>query len=131
MSDLSWLAGIMDGEGSIVIGRGGKYHILRLTFTNTDEGILKNVRRILTDLNLFYTERIKPPTVLTRKACSTIEVNRREEAKKLIDILEPLLKAEGKHMQIKKFRELYEIKKIRKDGRKPNTRKGGDSHSNI
>ncbi len=60
-TDLAWLAGFLDGEGSFMVihlagkrlkALGGKYIAPRITLVNTDEPTLKEVQRILVDLGL-------------------------------------------------------------------------------
>jgi len=121
--DLSWLAGILDGEGCIVLHYPPKsgYHHCRVGFTNTDRGILGEIERILGYLGIFYTKVIvsKP----SYKLCYHIEVQRQMEAIYLAKLLFPYLKSDSKKSKIMELALYIEATKIRKDGKASNRKK--------
>jgi len=57
-TDLAWLAGIIDGEGSIALTHGGNgtSPVLRLMIYNSDEAILFKCRAILDDAGISFYE---------------------------------------------------------------------------
>ena len=126
-TDLAWLGGIIDGEGSIPINlkpkRGG-YHFCRIIIVNTDEGLVAEVKRILDNLVIFYTTHIKPRSdlaSLTRKTCYIIEVNRQREAIELAKLLLPYLKSykRGRCLEVIEYEKIHTHDKI---GRRLNLR---------
>ena len=119
--DIAWLAGIIDGEGSITFHpekRSG-YHQCRLGITNTDEGILNEVKRILDQWLVFYTVGILH-ALPNRKTCYRIEVNRQAEICFVLDKVKPFLKS-VKRERIKFILDYMNEKDIL--GRNKNTRK--------
>ncbi len=93
--DIAWLAGIIDGEGSITFipTRKTGRHLCRLGITNTDEGILNEVKRIFGEWLIFYTCGIIPLGKLGRKTCYRIEVNRQAEIYFILAQVKPFLKS--------------------------------------
>ena len=123
-SDIAWLAGIIDGEGSIILHtlpqRG--YHLCRLTITNTDEGILSEVRRIFTEWLIFFTFKQIPLGKLGRIPCFRFEVNRRNELLFIFERILPYLKSVKKQRAQLMLQVMSETS-IRIDNRRSNRRK--------
>lgn len=98
---LSWLAGILDGEGSISVqvytlpdGR------VRLTpfvsIVNSDEGILTACREILTEVGVVHRNCGKPMTESGYPGtliCSAIRVDGQKPVKKLLEQIQPYLRS--------------------------------------
>lgn len=94
---IAWLAGILDGEGSI-----GRYttkqnsQIIGIVIVNTDLDILAKVEEIYRDLNVFYNRysRLKyqhEKAYQSRKECFEIVVRRRDDAELLLSLVIPHL----------------------------------------
>ena len=123
--ELSWLAGIVDGEGHILIRKSqGGYHQLRMGITNTDEGIITHCRNILTKMNVFFSvqQRKSGLSKLSKLPIYSIDVNRINETKYVLRTIGPFLRHSGK---IKKcLHALHDCENhIRKDGRRFNVKK--------
>jgi hypothetical protein len=123
--DLGWLAGIVDGEGCIVVNLQENSRLVRVCITNTDTGILSEVERILDLIGIYKTKRMKQKEYANRKQCYTVEVNRQADATHLLKIIKPYMKSSDK---INKAEQLidYVDNYIRVDGKKSNRRKLGD-----
>lgn len=124
--DIGWLAGIIDGEGSIVFHpqRNG-YHLCRIIIVNTDEGILNEVKRILNEWLVFYSFYARK-AYPNRKQVYSIEVNRLTEACFVLNQIKPFLKS-AKQEKIKLLIDYME----RKDalGRRKNLKKRSHQYS--
>jgi len=102
---IGWLAGIVDGEGSI-----GHYNSKRkgypnspspqysVVIVNTDLAIINAVEDILTMLKIFYSTNIKSSSTKFRegtfapaKDCYQVSVRRRLDVEKILKLLEPQL----------------------------------------
>ncbi len=118
--DIAWLAGIIDGEGCIMFRplKKSGYHQCRLSISNTDEGILNEVKRILGEWLVFYT--IALTIKEHRKPIYQIEVNRQAEVCFVLAQVGPFLKS-IKRERIKIVLDYMNEKDIL--GRKKNTRK--------
>lgn len=92
---LAWLAGIIDGEGSISnLDSNRKSRYYRVTIVNTDNAIIKKVEEIYSDFGIKYRQDIKEVPIDRkpfRKACYAIMVERRDDVYKLLFLIEPLL----------------------------------------
>jgi len=123
-SKLAWLAGIIDGEGSIIIGKpvNGR-HICRITITNTDLGILDYSKELLNDFGIFHTDRVKPRTESRYKECTTIEVNRKLEAKRLLTYILPYIHSLSKREKAVEAINLIDSIALRKDNTRNNLRR--------
>lgn len=122
-TDIAWLAGIVDGEGSIMLNRLGDKmwpksgsHLCRVSISNTDEGILNEVKRILSEWLIFYTVAVNDYQK-RNKPCCQIEVNRRMEAKFLLEQILPYLKETAKIEKAKQFIEFVKTYKPRPRGK--------------
>lgn len=124
-SEIGWLAGILDGEGCIMLTLPPSLnrHMCRVTINNTNMGILEEVGRLLTELSIFYTPyRLRTRSNFEKKPCYVIEVCRQIECKTLLERLLPYLKDTNKRskaIELITYLENYE----RRDGRKSNRRK--------
>lgn len=124
-SELGWLAGILDGEGCIYlqIPPPPNRHVCKVSIVNTDNGILSEVRRLLTELSIFYTERVKPSNDFTRHPAITIECNRQLEMYAFLSILLPYLKGAKKDKAANLISYIYTRRNTKRpDGRKRNLR---------
>lgn len=105
LKDKAWLAGIIDGEGCIMLSNPPSYgsgiHACRVNVVNTDEGILSEVERILNGWVVPHTKRMKTNHNPNRKQCYCIEVNRKLATRKLLKIILPYLKSEKQNKAIK------------------------------
>ncbi len=120
--DKAWLAGIIDGEGCILFRpvRESGHHLCRLIISNTDEGILNEVKRIFGEWLIFYTVSINKWNKLGRKTCYEIEVNRQVEICFVLAQVGPYLKSVKKE-KIKLVLDYMNEKDAM--GRSKNTRK--------
>lgn len=101
---LAWMAGIIDGEGSISVqvytlpdGR------VRLTpfvsIVNSDFGILEECRRILEEMDVKFRDCRKPlseGSFAGKKICSNIRIDGQKPVYEFLPILLPYLKSEKK-----------------------------------
>ena len=98
---LAWLAGIIDGEGSIGIynrDKPKKNRIVNLSVVNTDLAILKRVEAIYRYFDIYasrYEHNYKNTKSFLRKpesaTCYAITVRRRDDFEKILKLLEPYL----------------------------------------
>ena len=128
--DVGWLAGILDGEGCITLWLSPKngFHTCRVTITNTDMGILDEVRRIYSEWQIFYTQRLVG--VNGHKPCFYIEVNRKMECQFLLKQLLPYLKSDNKRARAKDFLQYVKTYQ-RRDGKKSSCKKREVRNSNL
>ena len=119
--DMAWLAGIIDGEGCILLRLPpeGGYHLCRVIIVNTDNGILEEVKRIYDEWQVFYTQQRKPISTNGHKPCYTVEVNRRMECQFLLGQILPYLKSNSRKTKANELLEFVETHR-RKDGQKSN-----------
>jgi len=91
--DIAWLAGIIDGEGSVsfqvTFRKTGNLCIVPfITITNADEGILQNASRILNENSVKHDRQQQ-----VKKTVFTLRVSRQEAISKLITLLKKELKS--------------------------------------
>jgi hypothetical protein len=94
-TDLIWLAGILDGEGSLITyGGPGKsgYHPWRVDITNTDPKILQECQRILTESGVFFVVSSRKNN-LGKRVVSVIEINRHKSVLKLVSLIRPFVRS--------------------------------------
>ncbi len=123
---VAWLAGIIDGEGSIIVYESSRsgYHACRISFVNTDEGILSAAKQILADLEIFYTSQLRPAGGYSNtKDCWTVEVNRQLEVRRLGKLLLPYLQSVSKKEKLLLGIRLIEERTKTVDGRRLNLRR--------
>ena len=94
--ELAWLAGIIDGEGSVGVYKTTQgTNIINISIVNSDEKILTKVEEILKRINVFYCKyehnNKKPKGYSKTKPCYVITVRRKDEALFLAEIIEPFL----------------------------------------
>ena len=130
--ELSWLAGILDGEGCIMLTIPPTlgFHVCKVQITNTDEGIIKEVERILQDWQVTYYKRKQSSSKTTRKDCFVIQICRQLEAKFVLEQLLPYIKSHNKIEKAKKVLSFLKTKK-RTDGRASNCRKREVKNSSV
>ncbi len=123
-TDRAWLAGILDGEGSVILSLPPSHkgrHFCKVVLYNTDFGILNEIKRILDRWLIFYLFKEQPHSRLSKKSLFTVEVNRQLEASFLLEQLLPYLKS------VKKQKAILFISfiknKVRIDGKAPNYHK--------
>ena len=96
---LAWLAGIIDGEGSIGIydskTRGTPCKIFNLSIVNTDNTILLKVEDIYKHFNIFFSRYIhnnpNPKGFLPTNQCYVVTVRRRDDFEQILKLIEPFL----------------------------------------
>lgn len=119
-TELAWLGGIIDGEGHIGVHARKKsgQHAIRISITNTDEGILKECKKILDKLGIFYIFLLHKDRARKshHKDVYVIEMNRIAECKEFLQIIKPYIRAQAKQRKILEV-EMYIYLKRRKDGR--------------
>lgn len=100
---LAWLAGILDGEGSVSVQAvtrkqtGNIVLVPYVCITNSDEGILKEVRRILDELGLkhrSYSRDLKAGGFEGFKPCFNLRVDGQQPVADFILRVGPYLKSE-------------------------------------
>ncbi len=119
-TDIAWLAAMIEAEGSIILqmpSSNGR-HLCRVQVTNTDDGILCEVRRILEEWLVFYSIRLQSGK---NKPCYRIEVNRQMEAKFVLEKVLPYLKSDKKSKAVMFIN--FVNTHTRKDGKALNIRK--------
>jgi len=104
--DLGWLAGILDGEGSIILGMQSRkdgerqvYH--RICFYNTDDSIINKVVKILDDneIKCYVSERDNYGGLGKRKGF-TVTISSYESAVKLLELVKNDLTAKKDRAEI-------------------------------
>lgn len=91
LTDIGWLAGIMDGEGTITLSLGtdrpkGHMHLC-VAFSNTSVVVAEKVQRILCELEIDW-KTYTACKVTGWKAIHQVKVMRIDDVKKLLIILE-------------------------------------------
>lgn len=95
---LAWLGGILDGEGTVRCYRTKKSgKIYGMSIINTDQGILNEVKSILEENGIFYSMYNKktystPSSYKGTLDCYAIVVSRKNDTKKVFELLLPYLK---------------------------------------
>lgn len=122
---LCWLAGIIDGEGSLsLIARQGlknkirhsnggiKTYFPRVSIGNTDMEMIKEVSEILcdNDVKFYYQLRNKNKNFPNAKQMVYIQIEGYRSVKKIIELISPLLKTGQKTRQAKKILEYIEFR---------------------
>lgn len=97
--DIAWLAGIIDGEGSILIcknGHKGSYHgsnmSVQFYITNTCSNIISKSQQVINDIGVncrIYTKQYKGANKW--KDCFRIDVNKFSQLKVLLEAVLPFL----------------------------------------
>ncbi|MBU3905379.1 MAG: hypothetical protein KJ906_04505 [Nanoarchaeota archaeon] len=91
-ADIGWLAGILDGEGTVALQVQGKEKRPKLvSFYNTDKTVMEKVIKILKDLDISYKCFSRFMNKEAKKPIITIRVSRIKHMKKLLEILLPHL----------------------------------------
>lgn len=103
--NIGWLAGIIDGEGSIIAYRSKSnnfYHI-RIYVINTDARIIERCLEIFTELDILAYVNQKTTSKKQRegsfkysKVCWEIIISRRDAVQKLLTLISPLLVGDKK-----------------------------------
>ncbi|MAF43113.1 MAG: hypothetical protein CMI54_02940 [Parcubacteria group bacterium] len=121
---IAWLAGIIDGEGSIIVTEGKRNgrHLCRILFVNTDVGILSAAKQILSDLEIFYIGQLKPSSG-NRKDCWTVEVNRQIEVRRLGRLLLLYLQSGAKREKLSLALRLIDETQKTAEGKRSNLRR--------
>lgn len=127
--DIAWLAGIIDGEGTVQIHlvRESGYHQCKVNIVNTDEGILTEVKRILKEWLVFFT--ISKNNQPEHKPCYVIGINRQLEAKFVLGKVLPYLKSVKKQKAELFIEFVNNCKRI--DGKKSNRRQKELQHAFV
>ena len=91
-TDTAWLAGIIDGEGCLMFTPNPKsgHHLCKLQVTNTDDGILHEVQRILSEWLVPFS---LSKNSAGKKLCFSVQVCRRQEIAFVLEQVEPYLKS--------------------------------------
>lgn len=126
--ELSWLAGIIDGEGHIFVRKQyeGGGHLYRVGITNSDIGIISEVKKILDSMHIRYSQSVSDPNkykkyVPTResKLVYRIEVCREEDCKYLTRVVSPYIRCSYKQKKIYDIQQsFYERSDKKKSNRK-------------
>lgn len=98
-TDLAWLAGIVEGEGSLSIKkarRGGKngevqYMQHSISIFNTDKIMMEKVEQILIDLGIYFSKYVRQPRGISKLVIEGIVLNRCLEEKKLLEAILPYM----------------------------------------
>lgn len=91
--ELAWLAGIVDGEGSVLLYKNGGHYVSKVAVTNSDRAILVKVESLLDKLSILWTENWAGEV---NKPCFHITLTRQEEQKALLGHIIPYLVGEKK-----------------------------------
>lgn len=113
--EIGWLAGIIDGEGSIVMYNAGTFKQIRVYIINTDIAILEKALVILTKLGVMaYTyqktanKRQRDGSYDYTKPCFEIIVSRREDLRALLPIIANTLVGDKKAKALRALSYLQE-----------------------
>lgn len=103
-TELAWLAGIIDGEGSIALfsnqEQSGSWKIKPVVnFVNTDLGIINTALDILyrNDVKPYIVKRHQSKKNKNHKDVIEVKVSSVPEIKKFLELVSPYLKGEKKH----------------------------------
>ncbi len=121
LNELGWLAGIIDGEGCIMVKPRHNTRLVRVIITNTDVGIISEVERLIGLMDI-RCAKIKRPLVPNRKQAFTIEVYRQAEATHLLRTVKEYIKSTDKLLKTQQLIDYVE-NYVRIDGKKSNRRK--------
>lgn len=100
-SDIAWLAGFMDGEGTITITIDGHNRLgPQISVANTCFRVMENVERILKGLDVPYYIHTYTPENPKHKASCHIRVMRLNAAKDFINKLLPHLRAKDSQARL-------------------------------
>lgn len=116
--DIAWLAGIIDGEGSVsfqvTFRKTGNISVVPfIIITNSDHGILDNAKRILDENDIKHDRQHQ-----VKKHIFTIRVSRQEAINKLIKLIGDYLHSFKKH-NIQVLQQFIEMRKESLPYRKP------------
>ena len=100
---LAWLAGIVDGEGSIAFHKitGRKSIVFGIKVVNTDQAILGEVEKIYKKYHIFYSRYNralynKDYSFTSRKECFEIVVRRKNDCALIGGLMLPYLRGDKK-----------------------------------
>lgn len=92
--DIGWLAGIIEGEGSLGIyfskrKNGKPFPLYTIAIVNTDERILGKIKRFYDRIGIYAN--INPKSAMGKKQCYELVVRRRADVERLVGIVEPFM----------------------------------------
>lgn len=122
---LAWLAGILDGEGTVSVQvytlPDGRIRITPfVSIVNTDAGILEECKRILTEIGVIFRDCVGGKSKSgfeSRLAITNMRIDGQKPVKKLLEILAPYLKSKKRENSytILKYLESREINGLSRD----------------
>ena len=93
---LAWLAGVIDGEGSIGIYTTSQNRkIINLSVVNSDKDIINKVEEIYKRFNIFFCTYLhnnkNPKGFLPVNQCYVVTVRRRDDFEQILKLIKPFL----------------------------------------
>lgn len=112
--ELAWLAGIVDGEGSIMLVFDiGKYKP-RFQIVNTNQLIIETSKKILNNNGVYKVlTRLKNPTRLTEKPCYELVVSNQADLTISLKLIQEYLV--GKREQCRLLKEFLSLRSSKMD----------------
>ncbi len=100
---LAWIGGIIDGEGSIGVYRTKQGRdIMNVSIVNSDIKILNKVEEIFKKYKIFYCKYLhtnrNPKGFLPTQPCYVITVRRKDDSKKILELVFPYLIGKKKEL---------------------------------
>ena len=95
-AELAWLAGILDGEGSIVMGFEKKRRLFNpmVHICNTDAGIVAECQRILADLKCVVSIKLHPrSSSFGKRPLTRMQVSSHASVARVLEALLPYLRS--------------------------------------
>lgn len=110
MQDVAWLAGIIDGEGSITMGfyKARGVYGPAVSIVNTDQSILDECLRILGVLGCSSTVHRRKINHLGTRPVTQIVVANHASVMRLLEIVHPYLRSEKKRVRGKAMLEFVQ-----------------------
>lgn len=98
---LAWLAGIWDGEGTLMIHYTNRnYYVGRATLTNTSVIMINEIVKILDDYGIKGHIFLEDRKVKNHKKCYHLTINKLLNVKKLIELMSPYLIVKKAHSEL-------------------------------
>lgn len=101
-SKRGWLAGIIDGEGSISIAKNNKTLTTKIGIEMTSEATIQEIGNILDSINVHYNPYYRERKERNAKPQFSLKVERMADCQKLANLLQPLSVTKKEHWKLVK-----------------------------
>jgi len=144
LTDIAWLAGIWDGEGTFGIYRynqtsnGKRSYSGRLTLSNTSQAMIDEILRILSEFNIpVNIWKEKEGRKANHKLATHLTINKMEKVKFVCELISPYIKAKKERLDLLvrfiTLRQQYKqiVGRDEKTGKLTGTKKQGYSEEEL